>query len=55
MNKYMEEFRELLHKFNSNHPKHGVLFYMKKDELEELAVFIKNICEKAQMYDDLCE
>lgn len=55
MNKYTEEFREMLLKFNRNRPKHGILFYMKKSELEELAVFIKKVCEKAQMYDDLCK
>lgn len=55
MNKYTEEFVEMLKKFNSNRPKHGVLFYMKKSELEELIVFIKKVCEKAQMYDDLCK
>ena len=55
MNDYIEEFRKMLYKFNSNYPKHGKLFYMKKNELEELVVFIKKVCEKAQMYDDLCE
>lgn len=54
MNAYMEEFREMMHKFNNNNPKHGTLFCMKMSELEELAVFIKKVCEKAKMYDDLC-
>ena len=55
MNKYVEEYREMLLRFNNNHPKHGVIFSMKKCELEELTYFIKKISEKAQMYDDLCE
>lgn len=55
MNKYTEEFREMLFKFQSNYPKHGKVFYMKMNELEELMVFIKKVCEKAQMYDDLCK
>ena len=55
MNKYIEEFKEMLLKFQCNHPKHGKLYYMKMSELKELAVFIKKVCEKAQMYDDLCK
>ena len=55
MNKYTEEFREMLHRFSSDNSKHGKLLYIKMDELEELAIFIKEVCEKAQMYDDLCE
>ena len=55
MNKYIEEFREMLYKFQGNYPKYGKVFYMKKSELEELLVFIKKVCEKAQMYDDLCK
>ena len=55
MNKYIEELKEMLFKFKDNHPKHGKLFYMKIDELEEFVVFIKKVCEKAQMYDDLCK
>lgn len=55
MNQYIEEFREMLYKFQGNYPKHGKVFYMKMNELEELIVFIKKVCEKAQMYDDLCK
>lgn len=55
MNKYTEEFKEMLFKFNSNRPKRGKVFYMKTNELEELIVFVKKVCEKAQMYDDLCK
>lgn len=55
MNKYIEEFREMLFKFQGNYPKHGKLFYMKKNELEELVVFIKKVCEKAQMNAPLAE
>jgi hypothetical protein len=55
MNKYIEEFREMLYKFQGNYPKYGKVFYMKMNELEELIVFIKKVCEKAQMYDDLCK
>jgi hypothetical protein len=54
MNEYVEELEKMLLKFNNNHPKHGVLFYMTKEELEELVIFIKKVCEKAKMYDDLC-
>ena len=54
MNEYMEEFREMLHKFNDNQPKHGVLFCMKMEELKELTTFVRKVCEKAKMYDDLC-
>ena len=50
MNEYVEEFKKMMLKFNNNHPKH----YMKREELEELAIFIKKVCEKAKMYDDLC-
>lgn len=55
MDKYAEEFKELLLKFTNNHPKHGKIFYMNMNELKELAAFIKKVCEKAQMYDDLCK
>ena len=55
MNEYMEEFKKMLYKFNNNYPKHGTLFQMKKDELEELVSFISKVCEKAKMYDDLCK
>lgn len=55
MNEYIEEFKEMLHRFNDNHPKHGTLFYMKMDELKEFVDFIKKVCEKAKMYDDLCK
>ena len=54
MNEYIEEFKEMILKFNDNHPKHGILFYMKMDELEELTIFVGKVCEKAKMYDDLC-
>ena len=53
MNKYIEELREILYKFQGNYPKHGKIFHMQMNELEELIVFIKKVCEKAQMYDDL--
>ena len=54
MNEYVEELREMLYKFNSNHPKHGVLFIMHISELEEFVCWAKKVCEKAAMYDDLC-
>lgn len=55
MNKYVEEFRELMLKFASDSSKHGKLLYVKIDELQELTNFVKKVCEKAQMYDDLCD
>ena len=55
MNKYVEEFREMLLRFQSTFPKHGKTLCIKMSELEELMVFIKKVCEKAQMYDDLCK
>lgn len=51
----MEEFRGMILKFNNNHPKYGRLLYINMNELKELASFIKEVCEKAQMYDDLCK
>ena len=55
MNKYVEEFREMIYRFQSNYPKHGKMLYVRIDELEELVDFVKKVCEKAQMYDDLCK
>lgn len=55
MNKYVEEFRELMLKFASDSSKHEKLLYVKIDELQELTNFVKKVCEKAQMYDDLCD
>ena len=55
MNRYTEEFKEMMYRFHSSYPKHGKVLYIKKNELEELIIFIKKICEKAQMYDDLCK
>ena len=55
MNKYIKEFREMLFRFQSAFPKHGKVLYINMSELEELLVFIKKVCEKAQMYDDLCK
>lgn len=55
MNKYTKEFKEMLSKFQGNYPRHGKVFYMNMNELKELVVFIQKVCEKAQMYDDLCE
>ena len=55
MNKYIKEFREMIFRFQSTFPKHGKVLYINMSELEELLVFIKKVCEKAQMYDDLCK
>lgn len=55
MNKYVEEFREMIRRFASNHPKHGKMVYIKMNELQELVDFVKKVSEKAQMYDDLCK
>ena len=52
---YIEKFKEMLYKFHTNYPKRGKVFIMKDNELEELIDFIKEVCEKAEMYDDLCK
>ena len=55
MNKYMKEFKEMLLKFQSNYSKHGRKLYINRNELKELAAFVKKVCDKAEMYDDLCK
>ena len=55
MNKYIKEFREMIFRFQSTFPKHGKVLYINMSELEEILVFIKTVCETAQMYDDLCK
>lgn len=55
MNKYMEECKEMLIKFNSRYPKYGKKIYIHINDLKELVAFLKIVCEKAQMYDDLCK
>ena len=54
MNKYAEEFKEIVLRIASNHPKHGRMLCVMMDELQELMNFVEKIGEKAQMYDDLC-
>lgn len=49
MNMYIEEFKEMIYKFQSSYPKHVKIFYMKINELEELIVFVEKVYEKAQI------
>lgn len=55
MNKYMEEFRKMLVKSQGDLSIHGQVFYIKKNELKKLIILVKKVCEKSQMYDDLCK
>lgn len=55
-NKYTEEFKEMLYKFVKREcPQSGKFLFVSMNELKELMTFIKRVCEKAQMYDDLCK
>ena len=53
---FTEEFKEMLYKFaEREYPKHGKVLCVHINELKELMTFVKRVCEKAQMYDDLCK
>ena len=54
MNKYQEEFKEMLHEFvKTELPKSGKYLFLNMNELKKLNTFVKKVCEKAEMYDEL--